>query len=211
MNQQRKNEDRDEVLFAFHQACERPTAEEIIEWTERYPQFADDIRSHAAISRDWAASEDLPGEEADETMLARAYSNALDALYKAESKAKERTTAAVSASLPAAKSFHDVLAERGKETFELAHEMDIARSVLADLFNGWMLAPIRNRIIEAVTKSLAITRAGFDYALTFALQNPRFGHAKADGSPTVTARPCDEIIRESNMSDERKRHWLEED
>lgn len=46
--------DRDEVLFAFHQACERPTAEQIIEWTQRYPPFADDIRDHAAVRLDAA-------------------------------------------------------------------------------------------------------------------------------------------------------------
>ena len=28
---------RDEVLFAFHEACEHPTAESITEWTRRYP------------------------------------------------------------------------------------------------------------------------------------------------------------------------------
>ena len=80
-------EDRDEVLFAFHQACERPTADQIIDWTDRYPQFAEDIRAHAAVSRDWAAQEGLPVAEADASMLARGYSNALNALYNAEIEA----------------------------------------------------------------------------------------------------------------------------
>jgi hypothetical protein len=204
MSQHKRKEERDEVLFAFHQACERPTAEQIIAWIDRYPQFADDIRAHAAISRDWAAAEHLPAAEPDETMLARAYSNALNALYEAAIKASP-------APMQAANNFHEMLHERGKEVFELAGEMDIARGVLADLFNGWMLGPIRRRIIEAVTASLAITRAAFDCALEFALKNPRLGHAKADNAPTVTPRPCDEIIRDSNMLLERKRYWLEED
>ncbi len=202
MNQHNRKEDRDEVLFAFHQACERPTAEQIIAWTDRYPEFAEDIRSHAAIRRDWAASEHLHDVEADETMLARTYSNALNALYDAQTK---------TASAHAAKNFHQMLNERGKEVYQLAGELDIARSVLADLFNGWMLAPVRQRLVEAVASSLGITHARFDDALTFALQTPRFGHAKANGAPTVTPRPCDEIIRDSNMSPERKRYWLEED
>lgn len=50
----------DDVLFAFHQACLRPTAEEIIDWTTRYPQFADDIRAHAGVARDWAARKTEP-------------------------------------------------------------------------------------------------------------------------------------------------------
>lgn len=203
--QHNKKEARDEVLFAFHQACERPTAEQIIAWTDRYPQFAEDIRSHAAVSRDWAASEYLPTVEADGTMLARAYSNALNALYEAEIRASSAAPA------HAANNFHEMLNERGKEVFQLAGELDIARGILADLFNGWMLAPVRKRLIDAVTSSLGITRATFDFALTFALQNPRLEHAKADNAPTVAPRTCDEIIRDSNMSPERKRYWLEED
>jgi hypothetical protein len=46
---------RDDALWAFHLACERPTAEQITDWTRRYPQFAEDIRAHAAVARDWAA------------------------------------------------------------------------------------------------------------------------------------------------------------
>jgi hypothetical protein len=197
-------EDRDEVLFAFHQACERPTAEQIIDWTDRYPQFAEDIRAHAAISRDWEAREGLAVAEANEAMLARGYSNALNALYNADIKA---STASVSES----QSFHDILSACGKEVFHLARELDIARGVLADLFNGWMVGPIRKRLRDAVVSSLNMTHDAFDSALQFALQNPRLGHAKADNVPTVTPRSCDEIIRDSNMSPERKRYWLGED
>jgi hypothetical protein len=204
MNQHKTTEERDEVLFAFHQAYGRPTAEQIIEWTSRYPQFAEDIRAHAAVSRDWDASEGLPAAEADDVMLARGYSNALNALYSADIK----TTS--SAPLSAHGGFHAIITARGKEVFELANELDIARGVLADLFNGWMVAPIRRRLIDAVLSSLAITREAFDNALQFSLQNPRFGQAKADKAPTVSPRSCDESIRDSNMSAERKRYWLEE-
>ena len=147
----------------------------------------------------------MPAVEADETMLGRAYSNALNALYQAEIDATSSTSS------QAAKNFHEILGERGKEVYQLAGDLDIARGVLADLFNGWMLAPVRKRLVEAVISSLGITRAVFDDALTFALQNPRLEHAKADNTPIVIQRPCDEIIRESNMAPERIRYWLEED
>lgn len=204
MNQHKTTEERDEVLFAFHKAYERPTAEQIIEWTSRYPQFAEDIRAHAAVSRDWDASEGLPAAEADDVMLARGYSNALNALYSADIKATP------SAPLSAHGGFHAIITARGKEVFQLANELDIARGVLADLFNGWMVPPIRQRLIDAVLFSLAITRETFDNALQFSLQNPRFGQAKADKAPTVSPRSCDESIRESNMPAERVRYWLEE-
>jgi hypothetical protein len=204
MSQHNTTEERDEVLFAFHQACGRPTAEQIIEWTARYPQFAEDLRAHAAVSRDWDACEGLPTIEADEVMLARGYSNVLNALYSAEIEAE------TSERLPAPSGFHEIMKARGKEIFQLANELDIARGVLADLFNGWMTAPIRQRLIDAVLLSLSITREVFDNALQVSLQSPRFGHAKADAAPTMSPRSCDQIIRDSNMSTERKRYWLEE-
>ena len=88
MTDRTQTPDRDNVLFAFHEACPRPTAEQIIDWTSRYPQFADDIRAHAAVARDWAARKELPAEEPSESALARAYSRALNALYKADAEAK---------------------------------------------------------------------------------------------------------------------------
>ena len=77
MNQRNTAPDRDEVLFAFHQACERPTAMQITEWTKRYPEFADDIRAHAAVRLDCIAGSDDVDLEPDETMLARGRSRAL--------------------------------------------------------------------------------------------------------------------------------------
>jgi hypothetical protein len=204
MNQSNEKERRDEVLYAFHLACERPSAEEIIAWTEKYPEFAEDIRLHAAVSRDWAANKDVPVAEADETMLARAYSNALNAIYQAELEAPDP------APQRAATNFQEMLNGCGKEIWQIANELDIARSVLADLFNGWMLAPVRRRIVVALMPVLKTTRAAFDDALILALQNPRMDHAKADGAPVITPQPCDDIIRASNMSKERIRYWLEE-
>lgn len=53
---------RDEVLFAFHIAYEKPSAQNIIDWCTNYPQFAEDIRSHAAVAWDMAMEQqgDLP-------------------------------------------------------------------------------------------------------------------------------------------------------
>ena len=199
-----KTDDRDEVLFAFHQECNRPTAEQIIAWTSRYPQFAEDIRAHAAVAWDWAAREGLEVEKLDESLSERGYSQALNIIFNA------KNSAASAASAAPCQTFQEMLNGAGKDVPQLARELDIGRSVLADLFNGWMLAPVRKRLIDAILFSLAITRDAFDFALQCALQNPRLGHAKADKTPTVRPRHCDEIIRDSNMSLERKRYWLEE-
>jgi hypothetical protein len=72
--------DRDEVLFAFHQACEFPSVQQIIDWTERYPEFADDIRAHASIMWDWAAGSADPALEPDALMLEKGRTRALKAI-----------------------------------------------------------------------------------------------------------------------------------
>src|ERR1700687_4262560 len=196
---------RDDVLFAFHDACPRPTVEQIIDWTSRYPQFADDIRAHAAVARDWAAREGLPAEEPSETMLARAYSRALNAIYKADAETKPADTGAT-------QSFQDIIAARGTSVAALTHEVGgtvgIGRGVLADLVNGAMCGPIGQRFRDALCRALAITRERFYAALELALAAPRVGHARADAAPTVNARSYEEVIRSSGMTPEQIRYWL---
>ena len=75
---------RDEVLFAFHRACPRPTTEQVAEWTKNYPEFAEDIRIHAAIRLDWEARPEEASEEPDDLLLRRGHSRALNAIYNAK-------------------------------------------------------------------------------------------------------------------------------
>jgi hypothetical protein len=206
MTDQIKTADRDEVLFAFHQECERPSAEQIMAWVNRFPQFADDIRAHAAVAWDWATQNVDSEVEVDESMSARAYSEALNIIYAAETSAVP-----AQAVTPYSRTFQQLQVAVGKETYQLAREMDVGRTVLADLFNGWMMPPIRRRLIDALQSLLGITHDEFEAALNSALNTPRFGHAKASHTPTAIQRPCDDIIRDSNMSPARKRYWLEED
>ncbi len=67
-----RNEERDKVLLAFHQASDRPTAEFILGWIGRYPEFAEDIRAHAAVSLEWAAREGDPALEPSRRISNRA-------------------------------------------------------------------------------------------------------------------------------------------
>jgi DNA-binding Xre family transcriptional regulator len=201
MNNVRDNE-RDRVLMAFHQACEKRDLDQILEWTKRFPKYADDIRAHAAVARDYEAHGAEEAEPLSESVLNVAYSNALNAIYAARQKDAQPAAAA---------SFHDIAAARQVDVIEMARAMDIARGVLADLFDGAMLRPIRKRLIDAVCQALAITVDTFDRALDLALQNPRLGHAKASGAPTLKRRTCDEIIANSRMPPARVRFWLEGD
>ncbi len=209
MTDRNQTPDRDEVLFAFHQACIRPTIDDIVEWTKKFPQFADDIRTHASVSRDWAARKDFRSEEPSETMLARAFSRALNALYNAEVE----TASAGNASTP--QTFHQILSACGKDVPMLAREIgrdiSIARSVLADLVNGGMHPPVGRRFQNAVVSALSITSDLFHSALQTAQNTPRLGQAKANTTPTVIARSYEDIVRSSDMTPEQIRYWLDED
>ena len=200
-----KTTERDDVLFAFHEAFERPTAENIIEWVRRYPQFADDIREHAAVAWDWTTSRTEAEQPVDEVMAARAYSQALNIIYSAP---PSQMTAAPAKPRRTFRQMQEVI---GKQTYQIARELDVGRSVLSDLFSGSMNAPIRKRLVDSLLTKLNTTLEEFHGALDFARQSPSMSHAKSHHIPSVVPRSCDEIIRDSNMSDDRKRYWLEED
>ena len=194
--------DRDDVLYSFHTACPAPSAADIIEWTKRFPQYAEDIRAHAAIARDWAAQAEVD-VEVDEVTFQRAHSRALNIIY--------RSAEADSVAPPQAVGFFELLARAGTKISRIATEIGIARAVVADLFNGWMRPPVGGRLSRAVMNALRIDQAAFDRELLFALANPRMGEAKASGPPQVLQRSYREIVESSGMSAERIHYWLEED
>ncbi|CDZ42316.1 Hypothetical protein NGAL_HAMBI1146_50820 [Neorhizobium galegae bv. officinalis] len=207
MSKSLTHNERDRALYQFHVACPRPTGEDIIEWTERYPQFAEDIRKHAAISRDWDAADSM-GEQADDTisdvMMARARSRVLNALFKSKSKTEVSETEATLG-------FHEILAARGTTIPRAAKELEIGRDVLADLFNGWMLPPIGPRLVSALVLFLEISKREFDRACLYAVQHPKLQHAKSAAPPVIPKRSYEVVIAGSNMSPERKKFWLGED
>jgi hypothetical protein len=206
MTNRNKSESRDDVLLAFHQQYSRPTAEQIIEWTHRFPQFAEDIRAHAAVAWDWDTNDALLVAEPDESLLARGYSQALNAIYNADNSVPSDQNVAAS------QSFSQMIAACGKDVRQLARELEIERGVIADLVGGRMLPPIGERFVTAIVGALSQSKDAFCSALEFALHTPQqLGHAKADQMPTVIAQPYEEIIRRSGMSDERKQYWLSED
>ena len=197
-----RDKERDRVLMAFHSECEEPTVEQILEWVGRYPEYADDIRAHAAVARDFAAGAEGTDEEVSSSALNAAYSDALNAIYSAQKKEEQ---------LEAAMSFHDIAAARSIDVIRMARDMEISRGILADLFDGAMLRPIRKVLIRGVCRTLVITEDAFNAALDVSLANPRFGHAKSTGAPVMQRRTCDEIIRRSRLSPERRRELLEGD
>jgi hypothetical protein len=195
---------RDQVLLAFHQACEVPSARDVIAWTEKYPEFADDIREHAAILRDWAAEDDIPDRLPDESAMTAARSRALSALRSARSALTEEARPAEAAA------FSAMIESKGVTIPALARAFDIDRTVIAALVSGRMHAPIGRRFVEAWESFFEVTRTTFDRALDLALAQPRLGHAKS-GQPAIITRSYEDIVRSSTtMSADRKSYWLGE-
>jgi len=198
------NKDRDEVLFALHKECTNPTAEQIMAWVHRFPKYADDIRSHAAILKDWAAREAMPVLEPSEALLSRSQSRALNALYKTQMAAPSEPAR------EATVTFEQVMALRGTDVPALSRKLDISRGILAALVGGRMLPPVGERLVEAVMGCLNMTREMFNRAMEAACASPRLGHAKAEGTPNVIPRSYEDLVRASSMADERKQYWLGE-
>lgn len=198
--------DRDAVLFAFHEECERPTARQITEWAERYPKYADDIRAHAAVRLDRAPGAEEAELEPDATMMARGRSRALNAVYNAGREA-EAGSAGQAASQP---TWQQTLNAKGITVPQLARQIDIDRMVLAELAAGRMNQPIGYRLVDALTAALDVTPAWLSAAVSQLTAAPRLGHAKANKTPTIHARSYEDIIRLSSMPDDRKRYWLGE-
>jgi hypothetical protein len=196
--------DRDDILFAFHQECAVPTAEQIIDWCERYPQFANDIRDDAAISRDLAARSKKDKVSVSESMLNRGFSRVLNLLFEADN-------APAQAADPKPQSFKEAATKCGVDVPKLASKLDIDRAVLAALFNGRMLAPAGKRLVTAVTQALQLPLSAFATLHREALANPRFGLAKSSETPSVKPETYEVIVQNSAMTDERKRFWMGED
>jgi hypothetical protein len=199
----RANANRDQVLLAFHQACEVPTVEDVIAWTEKYPDFADDIRDHAAILRDWAAQHDLSERVPEEIDLTNARSRALSALHAA------RIAERVEVHLATA-TFDAMMKAKGTTIPALARSLDIDRTILAAMVGGRMHRPVGGRLISAWTSFFSITREAFENALSAALGAPRLGFAKADAPPTINTRSYEDLVRSSTtMPPERISYWLD--
>lgn len=199
---------RDEVLFAFHQQCARPSADEILLWVGRYPQFANDIRELAAVSLEWDEGDDQEVDQPTESELNKAFSNALNALYSGQNKSLQSMPAKASQTLS------DLFKARQLKIPAIARELDgigIGRSVLADLLNGGIIGPLGARLKNALCRLLAISEAAFESALEATLASPQIGHAKASTNPTVVRRTYADVIQSSNMTSVQIAYWLDQD
>ena len=195
--------DRDKVLIAFHEECDLPTPADVQRWVSQYPQFAVDIRHHAAIriATLAEAEADAGEDDVDDTHLARGRSRVHAALHEARTRQEETAQQTT---------LTQMISSAGLDIPGLARQLKIKRAVVADLVAGRMLEPGR-RFVEAILTALGVTRGRFDAAYHLAISAPSLGLAKAQGQPKVVQRQYEDIIRTSGMDDADIRFWLEID
>lgn len=195
---------RDEVLFAFHEACEHPTAEQIMEWTSRYPEFAEDIIAHAEHLLSWEAQRELHDSEPDEADVARNWSWTLNAIYEAE-KAGSPGVA------PAGETFSQLLEMADMTIPTLARLIDIDRLVLGEINAGRLRLPINVRLLDALATALGRGKSDLEQIIARTLVAPMLGNAKASNRPEVYVQTYESVILSSDMSEEKKKYWLGRD
>ena len=211
MNDVTRMTDRDEVLFAFHQAYATDRQRKISSsGCVAIRNSPDDIRAHAAVAWDWATQAQEAEQPLDETMSARAYSQALNIIYSSEPASAPNESLHTNRTfqqMQAADRKRDICTRTGNRCRPVGASWSISRPTAG------CLPPIRGRACCCACASvLAPPRPKNSILhLDSALQAPRLGHAKSSQTPSVVSRPCDDIIRESSMSDDRKSYWLGED
>jgi len=203
MSSSDKTTERDEVLYAFHLAFDPPVASVLADWVERYPEYTDDILSHAEFLFEAAKT----GDEklaASEELLASGRSQVLDEIYKAEARAQLTGEASD-------KSFVVLLKDAEQTVPSLARQLDIGRGVLTDLVQGRAKPPVRDRVVDALAEALKTTSFAVHSAINLTFAAPQMGMAKASEKPTARQRTLDEIIEnDPTMTPERKAFWLKD-
>lgn len=196
-------QERDEVLIAFHEECDIPTRADIERWAQAHPGFAQDIREHAAVRLAMLADMIEEPGQLDGNMIARGRSRVEAAMFAAEVGDQVIETKSASGA-----TLNDMLKSSGLSQPELARRLPIKRVVVADLFAGRM-RDLRPRFSTAVSRELGVSLAEFNVAHAHAARIPGLGgRAKSVGQPVANQRTFEEIIRSSGMSEEEIAYWL---
>ena len=188
--------DRDAVLFAFGEACPRPSDAEVAAWAERHPELAEAIRDHAEALHA-VGDDDL---EPSPALLLRGRGRALDILATARARA--------GATAPSVR-FADLMAAAGVDLPRLSRTLDIGRAPLVDVVQGRMRLPAPRALVAAFARGLGTSLDVVAAAMASAAASPQMGPAKATNVPSAKPRSFAAIVRaDASMTEERKAYWL---
>ena len=199
----------DDALNTFVLENDRPTAENVREWVERYPQFRKDLVDFAAV---WAEQLVLPaademGAEAEKALVDRAMSHVLNVAYNHDVETLEQTT-----SDDPVRSLTEDARRAGTKPTQLAKACRLDLGLLSKLndrqIQPWTIpTELFGMFSEHLNKTIPALRIFF-------ARSPRSTAGKAylsRGKPTGTAQQSfADAVRQSSLSDEEKTRWLNE-
>jgi hypothetical protein len=199
----------EDVLFAFRCKNERPSIDAVLDWTSRYPRFANEIREAAVLWAEMETQEDLnrPSPD-DERLVAEARSAALSALHRAS---VPRPHAAE------ARSLAEAVRHAGVTAAELARQMSLPASVVSQVVRGKIMGAT---IPETFTRMLARLLGreiewvrGHYPGGVIAAYSAVSGNGQTIGVSTSNSAELtfQESVMDANGIDEaQRRFWLEE-
>jgi transcriptional regulator with XRE-family HTH domain len=191
---------RDEVLESFAAAHPSPNAQDVRDWSNRYPDHADEIFALAIDLNRYPAL--LSADEGPEPTQKQ-----IDAAW-------ERHKAAailIDGKVRSAPRLQMIAEAAGTDLADLAAEIDIDRRILVGLESGRILLPVSGRLISAIAATLKADEDVVAASLNASFLTPRVAFAKARGAPQMTRGRYEDAVRTSGMSNERKAFWLGED
>ena len=198
-----------DALNAFVGENDRPTAENVHEWVNRYPQFRKDLVEFAAC---WSEQSVLPpakeiGAEAERALVARAMSNVLNLAYSRDVEAQEQAAGddALSSLTQAAQS-------AGSTPLQLANECGLDLSLLSKL-NNKQIQPhsippkLMRMLAENLHETIGALKAYFS-GPSIAVTGKSF---LSQAKPTAMQQQSfADAVRSSSLSEDEKSRWLNE-
>ncbi|MEN3236381.1 hypothetical protein PUR29_22805 [Methylobacterium ajmalii] len=187
----------DEILIRFHEEADQITPELVRAWTDAYPQYAEEIRAHAVERIEMAHHR----RRADADTAVTDFSEFVRAAVQA---AAERHAPEPVPGL------RGVLASHEMDVRTFAAEIGLARSIVADLGSGQIVAgTVPQRFMRIASERLGCTVEWLQAVLSNSRHAATAPAFKSSATPTAgRARTWDEAVRASTMPDERKAFWL---
>ena len=197
----------DDVLNAYVEENDGPTAENLQEWVNRYPQFQEDLVEFAAV---WVEQLVLPpaaemGAEAERRLVDRAMSHVLNVAYSRDVETQEQA-----ASDDPVDSLTQDAQRAGMKPLQLARACGLDLGVLSKL-NNRQIQPwtIPAELIRILAEHLHKTASGIKVYFAGPPLGPTGKAFLSRNKPTSTGQQdFADAVRASSLSDEEKARWL---
>ena len=195
---------REMVLEQFAAAAELPDADLVRTWTERYPEFSEDI---VAFATDWLQAELFVGpeldDELDDSLVNRTMSRVQKLSFDHEKQSAQPKAVTV---LEAPRVVVDSLEHQlARHNIELVKVLKIDESVLA-LFEARMIKPdsIPARILDAFAQFV-----GREFVQAWVTREPVpvLAHRAHTLPKVVQVTFIDAVMMAPDLPDEIKREW----